>query len=205
MRVLRRFGRPKDLEKLARLTAWAGEGAPPEPERREPEVTLQRVGAERRETLTNLFQLYAHDFSEQWFDRPEGELDEAGRLQEYGLMDNYWSEPGHEVMLIRRDGRIAGFAMVNRYSHSGLPLDHQIAEFFVARKHRRAGIGKTAALAVITSRPGQWEIAVARRNEAAKPFWRGVAAAAAAPGSTVEELDQDDERWNGLILRFWVA
>jgi len=170
-----------------------------------PKVTLERVGRERRETLTNLFQLYAHDFSEQWFDRPEGELDEDGRLDEYGLMDRYWSEPDHEVVLIRRDGRIAGFVMVNRYSHSGLPLDHQIAEFFVARKHRRAKVGKAAALQVIRARPGQWEIAVARRNEGAKPFWRGVAAAAAAEGSNVEELDRDDDRWNGLILRFWVA
>jgi predicted acetyltransferase len=170
-----------------------------------PLVTLERVGAERAGTLTNLFQLYAHDFSEQWFDRPEGELGEDGRLEEYGLMDRYWSEPDHEAMLIRRDGRIAGFVLVNAYSHSGLPLDHQIAEFFVARKHRRARIGKTAALQVIAARPGQWEIAVARRNEAAKPFWRAVAAAAAAEGAKIDELDQDDDRWNGMILRFWVA
>ena len=170
-----------------------------------PQITLEKVGRERRETLTNLFQLYAHDFSDQWFDRPEGELDEEGRLEEYGLMDKYWSEPDHEVMLIRRDGRIAGFVMVNRYSHSGLALDHQIAEFFVARKHRRAGVGRAAALEVIRARPGQWEIAVARRNEGAKPFWRGVAAAAAAQGSTVDERDQADARWDGLILRFWVA
>jgi len=168
-------------------------------------VSLEPVGRERRDTLTNLFQLYAHDFSEQWFDRPEGELGEDGRLEEYAYMDLYWSEPEREVMLIRRDGRIAGFVMVNRYSHSGLPLDHQIAEFFVARKHRRAKVGREAALQVIRARPGQWEIAVARRNEGAKPFWRGVAAAAVAPGGTVEELDRQDERWDGLILRFWVA
>ena len=168
-------------------------------------VTLEAVGREWRDTLVNLFQLYAHDFSEQWFDRPEGELGEDGRLEEYGLMDRYWSEPDHEVMLIRKDGHIAGFVMVNNYSHSGQPLDHQIAEFFVVRKHRRARVGKNAALQVIRARPGQWEIAVARRNEGAKPFWRGVAAAAAAQGSVVEELDQNDDRWDGLILRFWVA
>src|SRR3954462_8285367 len=102
-------------------------------------VELEPVGAERRQTLVNLFQLYAHDFSEQWFDRPEGELDEDGQLEDYGLIHNYWAEPDHEVMLIRSEDRIAGFVMVNRYSLSGLPLDHQIAEFFVARKHRRSG------------------------------------------------------------------
>lgn len=167
-----------------------------------PEVTLEPVGRERRLTLTNLFQLYAHDFSEQWFDRPEGELGEDGRLEEYPLLDSYWSEPDHAVMLIRAGGRLAGFAMVNAYSHSGLPLDFQIAEFFVARKHRRSGVGKAAALGVIRARPGVWELAVARRNTGAQAFWRGVAAELA--GAEVEELDRDDERWNGLILRFRV-
>jgi predicted acetyltransferase len=165
-----------------------------------PNVELERVGRERRQTLTNLFQLYCHDLSEQWFDRPEGELDEDGRLQEYSLLDNYWTQPKHEAMLIRADGRLAGFALVNDFAHSGLPLDFQIAEFFVARKHRRSRIGEAAALAIIRARPGQWELAVARRNIGAQYFWRRVAASIA--GNNVEERDQDDERWNGLILRF---
>jgi predicted acetyltransferase len=167
------------------------------------EVTLETAGPERRETLTNLFQLYAHDFSEQWFDRPEGELDENGRLEEYGLMDSYWSEPNREAMLIRADGRIAGFVMVNDHAHSGLPLDYSIAEYFVARKHRRSGVGRAAALAVISARPGLWELAVARRNVGAQHFWRKVAAELAT--GPVEELDRDDDRWNGLILRFTAA
>ena len=165
-----------------------------------PDVTLEPVGRERRETLANLFQLYAHDFSEQWFDRPEGELGEDGRLEEYALLDNYWTAPRHEALLIRDGGRLVGFALVNAHSHSGLPLDFQIAEFFVARKHRRGRLGRAAALAIIAARPGQWELAVARRNVAAQYFWRRVAAAVA--GEAVEELDQDNDRWNGLILRF---
>jgi predicted acetyltransferase len=167
------------------------------------DVTLEKVGRERRLTLVNLFQLYAHDFSEQWFDRPEGELDETGRLEEYGLLDNYWTEPKHEALLIRADGRLAGFALVNDYSHSGLPLDFQVAEFFVARKHRRSGVGRSAALAVIGARPGLWELAVARRNTGAQVFWRRVAGLLV--GDQVEELDRDDDRWNGLILRFRVS
>jgi predicted acetyltransferase len=167
------------------------------------DVTLEIAGAERRPTLENLFQLYAHDFSEHWFDRPEGELDEDGRLERYGLLDDYWSKADHEALLIRANGRLVGFVLVNANSHSGLPLDHQIAEFFVARKHRRTGVGQTAALAVIRARPGLWELAVARRNVGAQAFWRRVAAAIA--GEDVEERDQNDARWDGLILRFNVA
>ncbi len=165
-----------------------------------PNVELQPVGRERRETLANLFQLYTHDFSEQWFDRPEGELGEDGLFEPYGYLDTYWSEPRREAMLIRADGRLAGFVLVNGHSHSGLPVDYEIAEYFVARKHRRSGVGQTAALKVIGDRPGLWELAVARRNVGAQVFWRRVVAAIA--GEAVEELDLNDARWNGIILRF---
>ena len=166
-----------------------------------PKVELEPCGRERRQTLVNLFQLYCHDFSEQWFDRPEGELDEEGRLEEYGPARYWTGASARGRWLIRADGRLAGFALlVNAHSHSGRPLDFQIAEFFVARKHRRSRVGKAAALAVIRARPGLWELAVARRNVGAQHFWRAVAADIA--GDKVEELDQDDERWNGLILRF---
>jgi hypothetical protein len=42
---------------------------------------------------------------------------------------------------------------------------------------------------------------VARANTAALTFWRGVASALAPQ---VEELDCDDYRWNGTILRFQI-
>jgi predicted acetyltransferase len=165
-----------------------------------PTVELQPVGRERRETLANLFQLYIHDFTEQWFDRPEGELGEDGLFEPYSYLDTYWSELDREAMLIRADGRLAGFVLVNRHSHSGLPVDFEVAEYFVARKYRRSGVGQAAALAVIRARPGVWQLAVARRNVGAQHFWRRVAAAIA--GEAVEEMDLDDERWNGIILRF---
>jgi predicted acetyltransferase len=40
---------------------------------------------------------------------------------------------------------------------------------------------------------------VARRNTGALAFWRQVAARAARE---VDERDQDDENWDGTILRF---
>ena len=168
-----------------------------------PTVELQPAGRERRETLANLFQLYIHDFTEQWFDRPEGELGEDGLFEPYSLLDTYWSMPGHEAMLIRVDGHLAGFVLVNKESHSGEPVDFQVAEYFVARKHRRSGVGQMAALQVLTARPGLWELAVARRNVGAQHFWRRVANDLAT--GPVEEHDLDDGKWNGLILRLAVA
>jgi predicted acetyltransferase len=164
------------------------------------DVTLEEAGPQRRATFENLFQLYVHDFTEQWHGLPRGELGEDGLFAAYEYWDGYWTEPDRVPILIRADGHVAGFALVNNSAHSGLPTDYSIAEFFVARKHRRSGVGQAAALAILGARPGQWDVAVSRRNIGAQYFWRRVAAEIA--GDEVEALDRDDDLWNGLILRF---
>lgn len=165
------------------------------------EVTLEPAG-DRREAIENLFQLYVHDVTVFW-DSRRVELGENGRFPGYPPLASYWSEPRREALLIRADGALAGFVLLNDPSHSGKRADFNVAEFFVARPYRREGLGRAAALKAILPRAGQWEIAVARRNTGAQSFWRGVAAEAAK--GPVEERDQDDDRWNGTILRFRVA
>jgi predicted acetyltransferase len=168
-----------------------------------PKVTLELAGPDKRETLANLFQFYTYDFTEQWAGLARGEISEDGLFPDYPYLDSYWAEPGRMPYLIRADGHLAGFVLINDYSHSGLPIDFAVAEFFVVRKHRRGGVGRAAARAAIGPRPGQWEVAVARRNTGALPFWRGVAADLGGGG--VEEIDREDAFWNGPILRFRVA
>lgn len=167
------------------------------------DVILEPAGPDRHGAMSNLFQLYTYDFTEQWAGTARGELGEDGLFEAYPHLDAYWTDPDREPFLIRADGHIAGLVLLNRHSHAGLPLDHAVAEFFVVRKHRRGGVGRAAALAAIAPRPGQWELAVARRNLGALAFWRRVAAEAA--DGPVDELDRDDDLWNGFILRFRVA
>lgn len=167
------------------------------------DVIVEVAGPGRRAALENLFQLYVHDFSEQWFDTSRGALGEDGLFAPYERWESYWTEPERTAFLIRVDGHLAGFALINEFAHSGLRTDFSIAEFFVARKHRRAGVGRRAAAAIIGARPGQWEIAVNRRNLGAQPFWRCVAGLVAQ--GAIDELDRNDDLWNGLILRFKVV
>jgi predicted acetyltransferase len=166
------------------------------------EVTLEPAGPERAETLANLFQLYVHDFADFWMER-RVEFGEDGRFPLYPPLPSYWTDPDRSAFLIRAGGAIAGFVLLDGHSHAGEPTDANMGEFFVARHYRREGVGRAAALAAIGARPGQWEIAVARHNTGAQPFWRGVAAAAAS--GEIDERDQDDAAWNGLILRFRVG
>jgi predicted acetyltransferase len=49
-----------------------------------------------------------------------------------------------------------------------------IAEFFVLRRHRRARVGRSAALALFRALPGRWIVRCAVNNKTALPFWRSV-------------------------------
>ena len=149
-----------------------------------------------------MLQLYIHDFSEYWIGQDRGEILESGQFESDPRLGRYWSEPGRSAWFIRADGHLAGFALLSGHSHSGLPADHDMAEFFVVRKHRRAGVGFDAARQLIAARPGQWEIGGVRAHVRATGFWRRVAAGASPE---VDEQQLDDARWNGAILRFKVA
>lgn len=167
-----------------------------------PDIQVDLAAPEERVALENMLQLYIHDFSEFWFDRPEGELEADGRFADYPL-DTLWERPDYVPLLLRRDGRLIGFALLNTHSHAGAPLDRSVAEFFIVRKHRRGGVGTAAAQAIFRRYPGRWEAAVARRNVAALAFWRR--AVATCPGvADIEELDIISEDWNGPVLLFRV-
>jgi predicted acetyltransferase len=169
-----------------------------------PKIEIIVAGPGERATLENLFQLYVHDFSEFWDGRPEGELGDDGRFEPYSELDAYWREADRIPLLLRLDGRLVGFALVNAVGHGGGPVDRNMAEFFIARKHRRGGVGTAAAGAVFSLYSGQWETAVARANIAALAFWRH--AVSGHPDVTdVEELDVTSPAWNGPVIRFRIA
>jgi predicted acetyltransferase len=165
------------------------------------EIALARL--EERAALDRLIQLYIHDFSELWAGTPRGELREDGSFWMYPL-EPYWEQAGRVPLLIRRDGKLAGFALVNGVTHSGRKADRNMAEFFIVRKHRRSGIGRAAAQTIFSRYAGLWEVAVARRNVAAQAFWRGAIGSHPAVRD-VEEFDQATAEWDGPIMRFRIA
>jgi predicted acetyltransferase len=163
-------------------------------------VSVVEARVQEAPVIQNLMQLYTHDFSEFWAGTSRGDFGPAGKFDDYPL-DEYWQRPNWSAWLIRRDAALAGFALVNDQAHSGLPTQRNVAEFFIARKYRGQGTGRSAALALFSRYPGQWELAVARKNVAAYRFWRGILAGNAQAAAT-RELDVRNEQWNGPILRF---
>lgn len=130
-------------------------------------IELSPAAAEQEQTLANLLQLYAHDFSE----FHDLEIGADGRF-DYTHLPLYWSEPGRYPFLIKMDGKLAGFVFVKRGSEiSDDQTVWDIAEFFVLRGCRRRGIGTQVAHLVWRQFPGPWEVRVMQSNGSARCFW----------------------------------
>ncbi len=154
------------------------------------EVSVARDSG--RLVVRHMMELYQHDFSE--FDG--GDLEEHGQYGYYDL-DCFWIKPNFSALVIKADGRWAGFVLVNDEVID--PANTvTIVEFFVLRKYRRQGVGQRAAAAVLGARPGRWEIKVIDKNRAAHAFWRRVIAAH-WPGQE-HATPRNDEHWHGPVF-----
>jgi predicted acetyltransferase len=122
---------------------------------------------EQEQILSNLLELYAHDFSE-FMDL---KLGPDGRFG-YERLRLYWTEPNRYPFLILVNDDLAGFVFVQRGSQISAETDvWDVAEFFIVRGSRRHGVGMKAAHEVWKKFTGKWEVRVINRNKEAKEFW----------------------------------
>ncbi len=133
-------------------------------------VTLARASADEAVRLSNLLALYMHDMSAIFPVEPG-----ADGLFRYEGLPPYWSQPAtHFPFFIHVDERVGGFALVTRGSPASDNPDRlDVAEFFVLRAYRRAGIGRKAAFLLWNRLPGQWVVRVSTAHHEAMAFWRG--------------------------------
>ncbi len=96
-------------------------------------------------------------------------LDEVGHTGS-DQVARWFADPTAQVLLILAGGQPAGFAMVAR--PTAAKADYRMAEFFIARPHRRRGIGRAAVPLILDRFAGRWEIEESLRNAAAVSFWR---------------------------------
>jgi predicted acetyltransferase len=168
-------------------------------------VRVAPASQRERPLIEGLIQFYIYDFSEMAPTDPDGfAFNEHGGYDALIDMADYWSRGGHHPLVIRVDGRAAGFALVNTASHRGGAVERNMGEFFVARLYRRQGVASEAVRQILALHPGLWEVAVMERNKAAQIFWpRAIASAAGVSG--LQQLAGDGEHWRGPIWTFTVS
>ena len=173
-------------------------------------IHLERATSRDSTLLTNLLELYIHDLSEVFPIAPDHE----GRFG-YPRLPSYWSEPERGFAFVIRAGTaVAGFALATIGSPlSSDPSDLDVAEFFVLRGQRRAGVGRRAAFRLWDQLPGQWIVRVSEGNRAGLAFWpeavsaytSGAFTETQAPGTPhawrVFRLQSNRARWRVALSR----
>jgi predicted acetyltransferase len=146
--------------------------------------------------LESLFQFYHYDFAELL----GGHVGPEGRFSTPSL-EAYWQDAWRHPFLVRVDEHPAGFALVQRRSRiTGDADTWDMAEFFVMRQHRRAGVGSRVAIEIFDRLRGKWEIREVSANKPATAFWRAVVSG--YTGGHFTEVIYDDERWRGPVQAF---
>jgi predicted acetyltransferase len=159
------------------------------------DVALTPAGPEQEPVFAQLMQLYYYDFSELL----GVEIGDDGRFP-FAHHRSYWSDPRHHPFLIRVDGHLAGFSVVDARSRlTDEPL-WDMSQFFVLRRHRAAGVGARAAVATFDMFRGRWEVREVARNTPAQAFWRKVIDR--YTGGRFTEVMWDDDRWRGPVQCF---
>jgi predicted acetyltransferase len=146
--------------------------------------------------LGQMLELTQHELSDIW----DQELDADGR---FGYdTSRHRQAQRFFAHILRVDGHYAGFALVA----PALVTQTEgswMEQFFVLRKHRRAGHGLALARHVFQSHPGAWEVGQMPANTAARHFWRRVLAHLTQ--GRFEEVEVTQGWWQGTVQRFRVG
>ncbi len=134
------------------------------------DMEVRQVDRSQDAVLRNLLNLYIHDMAE-WF---LIDSDEDGR---YAYDTEPLWENGVDVHFVYHGRVPVGFALVgSAQPYTTKPDAKDLDEFFILRRHRRAGLGTAVATHVWDLYPGPWVVRVYQRNRPALPFWRSVVA-----------------------------
>jgi predicted acetyltransferase len=136
-------------------------------------VELTAATMEEHDTLLrNLYQFYMYEFSHFMEWRVTG----GGRFEETDL-DGCWEKKGRLVFLIKADGQVAGFAIVDVNVPSPMipgEIIMEMVEFFIMGGFQRQGVGQEAAVTLFNRFPGKWEVFELKKNVNAQHFWRAI-------------------------------
>jgi predicted acetyltransferase len=99
----------------------------------------------------------------------------ATREVQTELMARWFADDSSYPLIILKNEHPAGFALVSRPPRNRRDqVDFRMAEFFIAMKSRRLGIGRDAAQLIFNRFAGSWEITEFLHNKIAVNFWRAI-------------------------------
>lgn len=133
------------------------------------DTQLIKASYQDKEIIQNLMQFYMYDFSE----FVVVDVEANGLFADYKNLDSYWKDENRFPYIIQTDKKHIGFVLV-RFIETDKRNYFSIAEFFVMKKYRRKGIGKSVAHQIFNLHKGTWEVFQKKSNKPAHLFWNKV-------------------------------
>ena len=173
------------------------------------DLQIVEARAEDLAVVQNLVRYYIYDFSEYMgWDCPESGL--FGGCDE---LPQYWGKAPDDPQfrwpeawvgypfILRVAGKLAGFALLRKLGDAAPPT-FEVGEFFVLRKFRRQGVGKTVAQQLFDRFKGAWLVKQMEGNKPGQAFWRKTIGE--YTGGDYEEFLEYDDRYGlrMIVQRF---
>lgn len=135
-------------------------------------ITLCKATKEDKGTIQNLGRFYVYEMSRYCGFLPTWETPLNGLFECIDL-SSYTEKPDRHAFLIKVDGELAGFVLINKVGSSP-DVDWNIGEFFVISKFQGKDVGRHVAEQIFNQFPGVWETTQIPENKAAIDFWEKV-------------------------------
>lgn len=145
-----------------------------------------RCAESDKSIIWNMFQFYCYDTSE--YDGYDVQPNGFYRMcADY--FAQYWTQPRWSAYLLRVDGALAGFALIEPSDVDANALE--LADLFIMRKYRRRGLAQFVVEHFLGQRDTPWTITVFDDAGDAKAFWQRIFG---LPGMQVTQVfaDPDD-------------
>ena len=134
------------------------------------DITIDEVKDSEYETLANLVKMYCYEWSQyNLFD-----VDENGVYPFEQYLHLYFERSRRYSYLVRVNGFIAGFALIDDDFVIHNDYDYSMGEFFVMHKYRRLKVGRYMANFLFDKHKGMWEVGFHPKNTTSENFWLSV-------------------------------
>ena len=135
-------------------------------------IELIEVGSDELPVLRRLMQLYLYEI----YSFGGWDIENDGTYGNPDWLEDLLTNTARQRYLIKVDGKLAGLALTRSGTYFSGDDAKEISDFFILRKYRRQGVGKSVAARLFVGFAGTWEAAVLSTNIPAQHFWRAVIA-----------------------------